>query len=217
MNGEIAINSIKQYKRRPLWYKVDANGQIIDIHQDILNEYRLSKWSVISYENLQQIQRKCALKLLTEKAVRKLASKSTGKKDLSLYLGRKLYEIKPNLFTKEESKEIIRSLINDLEAKHYVSDSEYAKNLIKKRLMQSNPRSINMILKELAIKGVEKEVIRNYTKGLNQQLDIENARKFVDKNKNRLSREKLISRLANRGFTYDTITNALLELPENEV
>ena len=211
------INSIKPNKRKPYWYKVDINGEVIDIHYDDLSRFQLSEKNPIKGEYLLDLRKSSAVKFLYDKAIQKIAMKLHSKADLYRHLAQVIYKDFPKLFTKNESQEVINSILDRMSDKNYLDDKEFSVKLIEKRMRQNKPLGLRAILQELYSKGVKTDEIEQYLKDNYENNEIENARKYVRKFAGKYDKNKIIMRLLARGFDYDTALKAVSEMTHFEV
>lgn len=166
-----------------------------------------------------EIDDELKLKLEQASQINKVLDKAIG------YLTirpRSVREIRDYLKKKEVDSVLIEQTINILINKKFLSDLEFAKWYAKARFSQKK-YGINKIKADLAQKGVSKDIVREALGETDQDDNFENlielAKKFIPKIKAKDQvelRQKLIQRLASRGFLFEEITKALKELNQSK-
>jgi regulatory protein len=135
------------------------------------------------------------------------------------YRPRSEKEVRDKLKRKKVDPSIIEKIITKLKGQKFINDEEFAKWWIDSRL-RFRPRSINLIKRELLLKGLDKELIdaqiSNFQFPISNEL--ENAKKLIQKKIKRyrnLSKQEIYQKLgrylASKGFDWDTIKQSIDE------
>jgi len=119
------------------------------------------------------------------------------------------WEIKNWLKKKKINKEQADKLFNQLKSMGFVDDKAFCLWWIEQRLL-FRPKSRRMLIEELKQKGISRQLLEEIMTGLeNIPKDEELAKLIIEKKKNKLPKEKLISLLERRGFSWNTIKSVL--------
>ena len=127
-------------------------------------------------------------------------------------------ELRRRLKQKKFKDEIIEKTLDFLQEKAFIDDSEFARSWISSRI--SKPLGLARIRQELKLKGVDKGIIeaqlnkirKNYSE---EEVVLGLARERFQKLKGLepyKAKNKLFQYLARRGFSSETITDALTQL-----
>ena len=141
------------------------------------------------------------------------------------YRPRSEKEIRDYLMRKKSSPEIIEHVISKLNDHKFLDDGEFARMWIESR-NRSKPRSQRLLRLELKRKGIADEILESGIRNqeLRGETDLELAKKIVSKKISKLRNmdkqdiyKKLGGMLARRGFSWDTIKQAVDETLGEEV
>lgn len=138
-------------------------------------------------------------------------------------------EVRDNLLRKKAPLETVQKVVEQLKEQKYLNDREFVKWWIEQRT-EFRPRSLRLIKLELKQKGIPDNVIELGIKNKElreEKTDLESAKKIIRSRIHRfkgLSRFELIQKLgpqlARKGFSYDTIKQAIdldsIGVDENE-
>lgn len=156
----------------------------------------------IDLEKLQSLNQKQEIK---NKVLALIARRPRSEFEVKTYLRNRL--------TEEETLE----LITNLKESNYINDTEFTKWWIEQRRTFTT-KSTNFIKQELIKKGIDKNIIEDSLEEEDPEIDINKAKKLLEKkikvlssknlNKQELNK-KLISYLQNRGFNWETIKQVI--------
>lgn len=134
------------------------------------------------------------------------------------YRARSEKEVRDKLVLKKAPPEIIERIILSLKEHKFLNDVDFAKQFIEQRL-RLRPKSLRIIELELKAKGISQDIIeelRSENQELRTDLDLESARKLVEKKIDKyrdfpkqIIYQKLGGFLARRGFDWDTIKKSI--------
>lgn len=156
----------------------------------------------IDLEKLQSLNQKQEIK---NKVLALIARRPRSEFEVKTYLRNRL--------TEEETLE----LITNLKESNYINDTEFTKWWIEQRRTFTT-KSTNFIKQELIKKRIDKNIIEDSLEEEDPEIDINKAKKLLEKkikvlssknlNKQELNK-KLISYLQNRGFNWETIKQVI--------
>lgn len=154
----------------------------------------------ISTEQLEQIQFDNEKITAFEKAVNLLSKASKTKKDMEKYLKTKGY-----------SSKIITYVTEKLEGYRYLDDKQFSESYIDGAKKFKGKRLIEQILLQ---KGVNKDIIKESLKELNQEQEVLLLAEKYMKNKDKTSenKQKLYRHLLSKGFSYDEVGQAISKI-----
>jgi regulatory protein len=139
-----------------------------------------------------------------------LSIRPRSEKEILDYLKKKARNA-PNL-----SEEIITQIIEKLKAYKFIDDSQFASLWMEQRA-KSRHKPIRAIEFELKQKGISKDLIDKSLKDIDgKDLDLGNAKKLAERKMEfyrnldpAKRREKVMSYLLRKGFSYDTVKKAI--------
>jgi regulatory protein len=142
------------------------------------------------------------------------------------FLGVRLHSIKElerKLSQKKINNEVISIVIHDLIYSGYLDDEKFAREYSAERI-KNRKLGTKKIRQELFSRGISSEIVDSLHSGKEKELNEENAVLSMQKKLNSAGyknlsgiklRQKLFNYLYSKGFDYDSINNALNELPVN--
>lgn len=153
---------------------------------------------------------------LYQKTLNYISCRPRSKKEITDYLKKKLSK------SKNVSKKISASLIDKITAKliknNFINDSTFAKWWIKQRL-EFRPKGKIALKSELVQKGILREIIDEALSCLQSENELSAAKKIYLKAAKQLKsidprkrKQRLISRLSSRGFSWEIIKTVLDDL-----
>jgi len=212
------ISSIHRDPKNKYRYLIYVEDEfVIDVHEDILVKYHLAKGKEMDREHIEEI-------MLAEEenkafllALRYIGIRPRTSSQLMRYLVGKGFS------------EALATLIKDrCITRGYINDTDFAKQWIAERL-RLKPRGAYALRMELQQKGIAKEIVEQAVKDIQNDDEIEAARKLI---RSRIRRkpfpierpeeQKLMAMLMRKGFSQSIalqIRNELRDgrlLDENE-
>ncbi|MBN1618028.1 RecX family transcriptional regulator [Candidatus Dojkabacteria bacterium] len=190
------------------------------ISLSVFSSFNLYKGYNISSDDIHKIFVEEISVLLLNRAVEKIARRPHSEKELRYHLIQVYPRILQNIvksrtlskssvnveeFKDNEVKQnIIERVISKLKERKYLDDEDFAKWLVSSR-QQSSKRGWNAIQFELGQKGISNEIIESLkSEGTTENELAEEVYLKIAKNK-AIKKQKLISRLQYRGFSWDSI------------
>lgn len=196
--------------------KVNNDIEILfDDGNTLLLDYRIvTDFGLRKYDSIDESKKNELLYLSNKIKIKDLALK---------FLSRRLHsskELKEKLLRKGYSKEIIDEIIEELELKNYLNDSEFTKLYLDVRFFRKKI-GLNRIKSELIKKGIDRKLIDDILNSIDDKFSYSHAFDLAEKkihslrnretNKNKI-KQKLYSFLTNRGFQSEIIIKVLKEL-----
>jgi regulatory protein len=145
-----------------------------------------------------------------------LSFRPRSEKEVTDYLTKKIKDKKLNLKSESDGDEIISKIIKKLKEYKFIDDTAFAKFWIEQRL-KSKHKPIRAVEFELKQKGIHKEIINELLSEIeSKDSDLNNAKLLADRKMDYYRnlppdkrREKVLSFLMRKGFSYDTAKKAL--------
>lgn len=201
------VVSLKKLKNNVEIFFDDGNSVLIDYR--IVQDFGLRKNDFID-EN-----KKDELLLLSDKIRVKDAA-------LKLILRRphSSQELKNKLLRKGYKNEIIKNVIEELESKNYLNDTDFCKTYFEERFLRKKI-GLNKIRAELVKKGIDRKIIDNVLSSVDENISYLNAIELAKKKMNHFKydkidkgkiKQKLYLFLTARGFQFDVIKKVFNEL-----
>lgn len=217
-------------KRNPDWYNLKIEGvdpeilpknptakskhitEYLEVHIDDLNLFGLNKGHEISSDDLYNIIKASLKRKLWEKSLSKLSRSSKSTREIRTQLRQYASQNFRNAVESTIIEQYIEETLEKLQNHKFLNDKEFGGNLLSKRLLQRKPLGNRAIISELKQKGISNENIEELTSGGLLENEQERAKELLETLiqkgfdlKNPQHRKKIISRLASRGFSFDTI------------
>jgi len=207
------ITSIQQAKKRESRVNLYLDDQFwIGIDKNDLLKFNLFRGKTFESDEKQLIEKTASFNKVFEKAMNYTMVRPRSIREMRDYL-----IIKRGL-TKEESQEMINKLIE----REFLSDEKFTQWYVENRL-SFGVHGENKIKAELAKKGITGEIMKsvlreNMTEEF-QVTQIVKIKEYAEKAFRTIKfkspidkKQKLIARLASRGFKYEDIQKALREM-----
>lgn len=169
------------------------NLEIIDVNKDILFEFKLNE-----NQDITLIYKEIVFASALNKAIYLVNIKARSE-----------FEIRQKLLLKYTDKDTITKVIKRLKDLYLLDDFNYSCVYINNNISKGeNYLKRNLLLKGISMKIIDKALI--YIKDSEDfyEIQLEKILSFIRKN-TKLSNDKLIARLINKGYTYSLIMKAL--------
>lgn len=137
-----------------------------------------------------------------DKAVNLISFRPRSEKEIAVFLSKKIP-------ASPARKTVSSRIIAKLKQNGYLNDAEFIDWWLDQR-QTFRPRSKRFLKAELLQKGIDADLIEQKLSGLNQQTQIEAARKLIEKKPR--DRKKLTAYLYRYGFDWETIRQALAQI-----
>lgn len=139
------------------------------------------------------------------------------------YRPRSIKEIEGRLKKKDYSSRIISEVIKDLKRLKFLNDKEFARMWVESRI-KTRPMGRYRLEQELIQKGIDRELIEKVLSNYREEEEIKLARELAQRKLKRsyrnldevTTKRRLYSFLQRRGFSYDTIQEAMKEIRRTE-
>ncbi|MEY8446027.1 recombination regulator RecX [Enterococcus ratti] len=197
-------------KDKGTFYKVDlSEGTSLKVSEDILVRYRLLKDQELTNETIEEIKRNSGFDFGFQQALNYLSYQLRSEKEIRTYLKEK------EVLLEDRNKVIAR-----LKELNLVNDVVYGKSFVRTNVRLNN-KGPKKLAQQLQQKGLKSEIIQQallqYSKEDQVDTACQVAEKLFDKNHGKSRKEllkKIQQNLMNKGFTQETIQQALASLPQ---
>lgn len=169
--------------------------------------------SILEQKQIDNIQSRENLAILTDLAVKYLSFRPRSEKEIKDYLAKKIAQKNEIKYSIASQSPQVALIVKKLKKYKYINDSEFALWFLKSRI-KSKSRSLAVIKAELRTKGISSEIIEkiiNYAPN-----DLAQAKNVISKKAIRWQKlaevdfkRKAYTYLSSRGFDYDTIKDAV--------
>lgn len=209
------ITDIKPQKRRPKRRLIFVNNKFLcGVDGEIVAILGLKVGQEVAKKKIKKIFHKEEIKKAQDYAFKLLS-----------YRPRSIKEIENRLKKKDYSSEVISIVVNGLKKLKFLNDREFAKMWVENRI-RTRPMGRYRLYQELIQKGVDRDLIEKTLSNYREEEEIELAKELTQRKLKRsyrnsdqpTAKRRLYGFLQRRGFSYDTIQEALKELRgvENE-
>ena len=188
-------------------YIQDYSKEKIEIHLEIIYEYKLHSKSHIEDEEFEELLEKNQKKLSKQYALKTLAKSSKTKKELISKLKQKRF-----------SNTAIDYAMSFIDEYDFIDEENIAQNLVENKY-KNKKYSKRKIQNELRQKGIDYEIINELTGDIDDEEEYENAMYFAKKKLRTIStkdkdsiKRRLGSALNYRGFNYSIIRKVIDEI-----
>lgn len=198
------ITKIEKQKNNPKRYSVFLNHEFaFGIDEIDLLYFKLKENEHLEKEKYQYILNNLLLNKAKNKALKYLGYKMRSEK-----------QVREKLLEDEFPEIIIKKVLLMLKKYNYIDDEEYAKAFIKDK-MNIKGYGAFKISYELKMQGIPEDIFKKYLEDDGFVNEQEKAIALLEKKIRRIEKidykekQKLYAYLARRGFSFDTINNAL--------
>ena len=160
--------------------------------------FELKKDGILHELTLQELQRRETLLKAWNLCIRKLATKDRTRKEM--------YDILLKDGTLDTKQ--MNDMIEKLEQKGYINDTSYMANYIERKIDLSEGKQ--KIIHELVKKGIDYDTIKEALESYDDDNEKSKAKRFISKIEKtmkagsvKMKKQMLISRLVNKGFSFD--------------
>lgn len=165
----------------------------------------------IEAELVEQLKKETGFERVHDRVLRFATLRPRSEREIKMWLARKGVDEK-----------IGQRVLEKLKGLKLIDDGTFSKWWVDQR-NQFRPKSKRALFQELREKGIEKETIEEVLGQIDAESELELAKKVLAKKIKRLSslpfkekRERLLSFLGARGFSWDTATRAVDEVLQRE-
>ncbi len=175
---------------------------VLTVYDDYWFQFGFKDGETITEEELASLKKEAGFRLAYEKGLDYLTRRSYAKKEL-------FYKLK--LKYGEEASE---RAIEKLSYFGYLNDEEFAR-MYAKYLLETKKFDIKRISTELKLKGIDREIVENVTKTLDnepiQRIIEMLSTKFSDGFKDEKTKKRFIAKLGRMGYSWSDIKSAFSE------
>ena len=191
-------------------YIKDYKDEKLEVHLETLYSYKLLSKKEMDEKEFEEMMSENEKKLAKQKALKTLSMANKTKKELIL-------KLKQSKF----STEAIDYAMTFVDKYDFIDEENIAKTLIEGKYSKKRYSKMAMISK-LRQKGISSDVIGDSVKDIGDDEEFENAMYFAQKKLRTIRdddkykvRNKLMSALSYRGFSYDIIRRVSEDLLKN--
>lgn len=178
------------------------NEYVLTVYDDYWHQNGFKDGETITEEELASLKEEAGFRLAYEKGLDYLTGRSYAKKEL-------FYKLKTKY-----GDEASERAIEKLSYFGYLNDEEFAK-MYAKHLLETKKFDIRRISTELKLKGIDREIIENVTKTLDnepiQRIIEMLSTKFSNGFKDEKTKKRFIAKLQRMGYSWSDIKSALSE------
>lgn len=203
------ITKIVQQKRKKDRYSIFLEGEYsFSVEEDVLVQHALTKGKTLTQADIDDITQKDDYQRAYLMAIQFLSYRMRSIEEMNAYLQKK--EIDPHWIA-----DIIESLLKN----QYLDDQRFAEMFVRDRMHQTSkgPQVIN---RELAEKGVNKQAIDAALVQFSEDIQKEHAAHWLEKERRKRSKdslkkreEKLRIKMLQRGYSGSVVTAVFQENP----
>lgn len=191
-------------------YIKDYKDEKLEVHLETLYSYKLLSKKEMDEKEFEEMMSENEKKLAKQKALKTLSMANKTKKELIL-------KLKQSKF----STEAIDYAMTFVDKYDFIDEENIAKTLVEGKYSKKRYSKMAMISK-LRQKGISSDVIGDSVKDIGDDEEFENAMYFAQKKLRTIRdddkykvRNKLMSALSYRGFSYDIIRRVSEDLLKN--
>lgn len=178
------------------------NEYVLTVYDDYWHQNGFKDGATITEEELASLKEEAGFRLAYEKGLDYLTRRSYAKKEL-------FYKLKTKY-----GDEASERAIEKLSYFGYLNDEEFAK-MYAKHLLETKKFDIRRISTELKLKGIDREIIENVTKTLDnepiQRIIEMLSTKFSNGFKDEKTKKRFVAKLQRMGYSWSDIKSALSE------
>ena len=178
------------------------NEYVLTVYDDYWHQFGFKDGETITEEELASLKEEAGFRLAYEKGLDYLTRRSYAKKEL-------FYKLKTKY-----GDEATERAIEKLSYFGYLNDEEFAR-MYSKYLFETKKFDVRRINSELKLKGIDREIIENVTKTLDnepiQRIIEMLSTKFSNGFKDEKTKKRFIAKLQRMGYSWSDIKSALSE------
>ena len=182
------------------------NEYVLTVYDDYWHRNGFKDGETITEEELASLKEEAGFRLAYEKALDLLSRRSYSKKELYQKLKLK--------YGDSASERAIEKLLYF----GYLNDEEYAR-IYSKHLYETKKYDVRRISMELKLKGIDREIIENVTKTLDNEpitriIEMLST-KFSNGFKDEKTKKRFVAKLQRMGYSWNDIKSAFMEFEIN--
>lgn len=173
------ITSIQRQSSHPRRFNIYVDeAYAFSVHEDVLVRIDLYKGMIVEQDDIQRMIRVEELNRATHHALHYLKFRARSKNEIQQYLARKGYEEK-----------IVSEVIQDLIAKKYIDDRQFAEQWTRYRMLEQS-KGKKYVTEELKQKGIDSQWIEQALDTVDEEAEINRALSLAEKRWNRYKNEE---------------------------
>ena len=211
------ITSIEPQKRRKGRFNIYVDGQFsFAADENLLAKNSLSVGKSLTGDQIEKLIGENEAGKLFDASLRFLSYRPRSEKEVKDFLAKKIARVENIKFTEASQSPVISQIISRLKKQSFLNDKEFADWWVKART-GSQPKGSYLIKRELAGKGIDKEIIEKAISKIKNQTElgrnvIEKKIKTWKKLTNLELKNKIYQHLARRGFDSAAIKEVIAQI-----
>lgn len=212
------ITSIAAQKRsNGVNVEIDRKYAFSIKHTNTLTDKNIYKDKIVNEDDIRDILATDFKNIFKERSILLISRRPRSKQEIELYLSKGLYKFfdkYPKYFGEnfeETLNKLSQQIVEYLEKRNYLNDEQFASFWIENRT-RSKKRSINAIKAELFQKGINRDIISEQLYSINLSDESSICMDIAEKKWSKIresdpkkKKQKLITYLSSKGFTWETI------------
>ena len=211
------ITSIEPQKRRKGRFNIYIDGQFsFALDESLLAKNMLIAGKSLTGDQIEKLIKENEAGKLFDASLRFLSYRPRSEKEVKDFLAKKTARVENIKFTEASQSPVISQIITRLKQQSFLDDEEFAEWWVKART-SSQPKGPYLIKRELAGKGIDKDIIEKAISKIKNQTElgrnvIEKKIKIWKKLTNLELKKKVYEHLARRGFDSKTINEVIAQI-----
>jgi len=211
------ITSIEPQKRRKGRFNIYVDGQFsFALDENLLAKNMLAVGKSLTDDQIEKLIKENEAGKLFDASLRFLSYRPRSEKEVGDFLVKKIARVENIKFTEASQSPVISQIITRLKKQSFLDDEEFAEWWVKART-SSQPKGPYLIKRELAGKGIDKEIIEKAISKIKNQRELgyKVIHKKLETWKNLTNLElkkKVYEHLARRGFDSKTINEVIAQI-----
>ena len=211
------ITSIEPQKRRKGRFNIYVDGQFsFALDENLLAKNMLAVGKSLTDDQIEKLIKENEAGKLFDASLRFLSYRPRSEKEVGDFLVKKIARVENIKFTEASQSSVIPQIKTRLKKQSFLDDEEFAEWWVKART-SSQPKGPYLIKRELAGKGIDKEIIEKAISKIKNQRELgyKVIHKKLETWKNLTNLElkkKVYEHLARRGFDSKTINEVIAQI-----
>ena len=211
------ITSIEPQKRRKGRFNIYIDGQFsFALDESLLAKNMLIAGKSLTGDQIEKLIKENEAGKLFDASLRFLSYRPRSEKEVKDFLAKKTARVENIKFTEASQSPVISQIITRLKQQSFLDDEEFAEWWVKART-SSQPKGPYLIKRELAGKGIDKDIIEKAISKITNQRElgykvIHRKLETWKKLTNLELKKKVYEHLARRGFDSKTINEVIAQI-----
>ena len=211
------ITSIEPQKRRKGRFNIYVDGQFsFALDENLLAKNMLAVGKSLTDDQIEKLIKENEAGKLFDASLRFLSYRPRSEKEVGDFLVKKIARVENIKFTEASQSPVISQIISRLKKQSFLNDKEFADWWVKART-GSQPKGSYLIKRELAGKGIDKEIIEKAISKIKNQTEL--GRNVIEKKIKTWKKltmfelkNKIYQHLARRGFDSAAIKEVIAQI-----